>query len=215
MNTEQKRMALIAGVSLLVMAVVAAIVNFGVVEKLIDLQSATTTAENFASNEGQVRLGVLGFSFVILLDFVVAWSLYYLFRPISESIARLMAILRIVGATLFAASLTQLWMTGMLAQVSSVNPDEVLIHAETFLTGWNIGLGYFGIHLILVAALLLKGGYNKVIAGLVAIAGLGYVADTAIAVLAPTTEVSISIYTFVGELLLMIWLLVKARRRRS
>lgn len=210
MTTTQKRTALTAGMSLLVMAVIAGMINFGIVEQYIDPAHAALTAENLQAHTQTVRLGVLGFSFVILLDFIVAWSLYYLFKSVNEQLARLMSALRIVGATIFAASLPQLWQAAELA--GSAPATVVAGHAQTFVTGWNIGLAYFGIHLILAAVLLVMGRYSKIVATLLGLAGVDYILDTAIVVLAPQSEFRVSVFTFVGELLLMIWLLVKAKR---
>ncbi len=213
MTKLQKRMALLAGASLLIMALVAGPINFGIIEKFIVPSDAALTATNFNENTQAIGMAVLGFSFVILLDIIVAWSLYYVLRPINESLAKLMAVLRIVGATIFAASLTHLWQAAEVSRLlNASNPDAVLVHAQTFLTGWSIGLGYFGVHLLLIAVLMLKGKLSKIISGLLLLAGAGYIADMAIVVLAPTSEFRISTFTFIGELLFMVWLFVKAKR---
>jgi len=46
---------------------------------------------------------------------------------------------------------------------------------------------------------------------LLIIASAGYVADTAGNLLLPDPEISIAMFTFVGELLLMVWLLFRGR----
>lgn len=209
MTNQQKRMAMVAGVSLLLMTFLAGPINFGIVEKIINPHDMAATASSFASNVDLVRLGVLGFAVVILLDFLVAWSLYYLLKPIRKSAATLMALLRIVGATIFGASLVSLWEAAQIAAINQRAIQDIFVNAQSFVIGWNIGLGYFGLHLVLIAFLMYKGSYSKTISVLLVIAGIGYIADTVIVLLYPSSDISVSVYTFAGELLLMVWLLFK------
>ncbi|NNK92008.1 MAG: DUF4386 domain-containing protein, partial [Acidimicrobiia bacterium] len=81
------RAALVGGLSLLVMAIVAAWANFAVIEALVTPGDATTTARDIAASEGTFRLGVAAFALVAVLDIVVAWALYVVFRPVHRTVS--------------------------------------------------------------------------------------------------------------------------------
>ena len=55
----------------------------------------------------------------------------------------------------------------------------------------------------------------RILGLLVLIAGLGYTLDTFIALLLPQVNVTLSLFTFIGEVLLAIWLLVKGLRAKE
>ncbi|TDO35174.1 uncharacterized protein DUF4386 [Kribbella sp. VKM Ac-2527] len=86
-------------------------------------------------------------------------------------------------------------------------PDEqVLLEIDAFTDLWGLGLGLFGCHLLVIGYLAYRSGYvPRVLGVLLAVAGLGYLAD-----LGPWSE--ISTYTFIGEFLLALWLVIRGRR---
>jgi hypothetical protein len=53
----------------------------------------------------------------------------------------------------------------------------------------------------------------KVFGILLVIAGLGYIADGFVAVLVPGASISIGQFTFVGEVALIFWLLIRGSRK--
>lgn len=72
----------------------------------------------------------------------------------------------------------------------------------------------FGLHLLVVAHLAYRSGYvPRVLAALVAVAGLGYAFDSVAAVLVGDGAPTIAVFTFPGEVLLAVWLLVWSRRQ--
>ncbi len=72
--------------------------------------------------------------------------------------------------------------------------------AVEFLNLWFIPLGY----------LVFKSGYIPRILGvLLIIAGFGYLIDSVTFFLFPNFDVTISLVTFIGEVLFMLWLLIK------
>jgi hypothetical protein len=73
--------AIIAGVGLLLIAVIAPYANFGVLENLIVPGDANSTATNIIGSQMLFRVGMGCFLIVAILDIVVAWALYVLFRP--------------------------------------------------------------------------------------------------------------------------------------
>jgi hypothetical protein len=76
-----------------------------------------------------------------------------------------------------------------------------------------VGLILFGVHLLLIGHLAHRSGFMPKIFGvLLVIAGLGYLVDGFGAVLVQDYAISIGQFTFVGEVALIFWLLISARR---
>ena len=101
-----------------------------------------------------------------------------------------------------------------------VDASQLHAHVMTSLTsfydGWEIGLAVFGLHLITLGYLFLKSGYiPKLVSILVIIAGLGYMLDSFGNIVIPQYAVSVATYTFVGEVLLIFWLLARLGRRET
>lgn len=70
---------------------------------------------------------------------------------------------------------------------------------------------FFGLHLVLVGYLTYRSGFMPRLLGvLVVIAGLGYLSDSIGQILFQSYTTDIGLFTFPGELLLAIWLLVRA-----
>ena len=77
---------------------------------------------------------------------------------------------------------------------------------------WYVGQFLFGLHLLLIGYLAYRSGYvPRLLGALIAISGLGYAADSLGAVLSQGSWTDISAFTFIGEFLLALWLLIRAR----
>jgi hypothetical protein len=215
-----RTVALIAGTSLLILAVLAAFAQFGVLQALIVSADAETTLNNLVASDGLFRAGILAFLVVILLDVVVAWALYVLLRPASAGVALLAGWLRLAYAAVFAVAVANLLDVAQLlggSHSSALAPEQlqaqVTASIASFNSGWDIGLSIFGLHLLGIGFLLWKSAhFPRFLGVLVVIAGGGYLADSFGTILVPDYSLTISVFTFIGEALLIPWLLWKAIR---
>jgi hypothetical protein len=217
-----RQAALAAGLGLLLLAILAAIVNFDVLQKLIVAGDAQTTAQNIAAGQGLFRLAIGGFFAVAMLDVVVAWGLYFVFQPVNRSLSLLAALFRVVYATMFAIALNNLLsalqVVGGADFVKAFGTDQVqaqmMVLLGAFQSGWDLALVVFGLHLFVLGILVFGSGKTglRVLGILVTAAGVGYLIDGVGKVLVPNYGLTIAMYTFVGEPLLMFWLLWKAIR---
>jgi Domain of unknown function (DUF4386) len=212
--------ALVAGVGILLISILAGLANFGVIEGLVTTGDATQTAHDLLASEGLFRLAVAAFVLVALLDVMVAWGLYAFFRPVSQEVSLLAGWLRLAYAAVFAVAVSQL--TGALHllrtpdNMHTFTPDQLrtqaLLKIADFRDIWTVSLVLFGAHLLLVGYLIYRSGFApKLLGVLVAVAGAGYLVDSFGALLFSGYSLSIGAFTFVGEFLLMIWLLIKGR----
>jgi Domain of unknown function (DUF4386) len=207
--------ALVAGVSLLVMAVLAPLAVFGVLGSLVVAGDPAATYNNIAGSQGQFRFGIAAFLLVIMLDVVVAWALFVLLRGVNPRAALLTAWLRLVFASVFAAALVNLLEAGRLVASSGesgLSPNQ--LHAQVmslisaFDLGWTgIALAIFGLHLFGLGYLLYKSmDFPKFLGVLVAVAGAGYLFDSLGVILIADYSATVATFTFVGEALLIFWL---------
>ncbi len=70
-DVSPRRVALIAGLGLLVMAVLAPFAHFGVLETLVVRMDATATVENIVASEGLFRFAIAAF---LVVPCWICWS---------------------------------------------------------------------------------------------------------------------------------------------
>lgn len=213
-DRSRRRFALAAGLGLLVMAIVAPIAQFGVLQKLVVPTDAAATVNNIVASSGAFWAAIGALLLVVMLDVVVAWGAYGLLRSADERLARLVAGLRVIYAALFALVLINLVDVAQAvggASAAAVQSDElrgqVATSLASFTHGWDLALGIFGLHLVGLGVLLIRFAAPRLLAGLVVVAGIGYLADTIGSIVVADYSMKISTFTFVGEALLIFWLL--------
>jgi len=213
--------AIIAGIGLLIMAILAPIANFSILQGLIVQGDIAKTVNNIIASEGLFRLGIAFFLIVAILDIIVAWALYIFLKPVNESLSLLTALFRIVYATVLVAVL--IYLINVLQLLNGTNniselatnqlQAQVMLSLNTFTLGWEFGLIIFGFHLLLLGYLIFKAGYmQKVLGILMILASLGYLIDGLGKLLSSNYNISISAFTFIGEVILIFWLLIKGRK---
>lgn len=211
LETRPRTAAVLAGVSLLAMAVIAGLSNFAVIANLTVAGDAETTAANLVRSSALFRLGAVGLLAVAVLDVLVAWGLYLVLRPVNPSLSLLGAWFRLVYAVAFAAAITSLF--GAL-RAAPADPSQTMFLLETFDHGWQGALIFFGVHLGLVGALTWRTGSLGWIFGvLLIVAGAGYVVDGLATLLSVGFDPQVSRFTFVGELVFIFWLLIRGGRQ--
>ena len=213
---SRRSMAFIAGLALLGLALVSSFAYFGVLGSLVVPADPTATLNNLIALDGLFRVGIAAFLVVILLDVVVAWSLYVLLRPANRNLALLMAAFRLAFSVVFLAALANLLDVaqllgdpGYVASVTTASLSaEVTASIASFENTWDLSLALFGLHLFALAPLLVRSSLlSKLLAALVLVAGGGYLVDTFGEILVPGYSFSVSVFTFVGEALVIVWLL--------
>ena len=209
------RAALVAGLGLLVMALLAGVANFAVLERLVVEGDAAGTTSAILDALGIFRLAIVALFAVAVLDLVVAWALWIFFDWVQHVVAVIAAACRALYALIFAIAISHLASAAQLLSGQPVNSSvelEVLAEIQQFDDIWRVSLGLFGLHLLLIGWLAFSSMVPAVVGVLVAIAGLGYLIDSLASLLSAEYTVELASVTFIGEVVLMISLLVFAFR---
>ena len=219
-----RTVGIIAGAALLLMAVLAAFGNFVAVEGLVTSGDAARTAQNIRDSENLFRLGIMSLFLVVVLDVVVAWALYRVFRPVSEGISMLAAWLRLAYSAVFMIAIAQLpevlRLLGNDGNVGVFTTDQLQAQAlsriDAFTDIFDAGLVLFGFHLLVLGYLAYRSGFVPRFLGiLLAVAGAGYVFDSLAEVLSHGSFPDLAAFTFIGEFLLALWLVIWGSRLAS
>ncbi len=224
-----RRAALIAGAGYVTLFVLGIFSNFFVLTALIEPGDAAATFTNIAESESLFRMGTAGFLVVFLVDVVVAWALYVLFREVARDVSLLAAWFRLIYTVFLGVALIFLYIAlqliGGAGYLNVFEPGQVdaqvMLLLEAFNFAWLIGLAGFGVHLMLLGYLVLKVKYApRVLGYLVLVAGAAYVVDTtANALLSNYADYEtlflaiVAVPAVVGELAFTFWLLFRAERQ--
>ncbi|MCW3119856.1 MAG: hypothetical protein JWM28_3938 [Chitinophagaceae bacterium] len=213
--------ALISGLAILGSVLLAPFAELYVFPKLIVPYNAAITAKNIIENQGLFTAAIFGYFFTFLLDVVLAWSLYLLLRPTHENLSLLTAIFRLVYSIIALVALNNLVTALRLITTpeyltiftkEQVN-GEAMIYLRAFRNHWYFGLLFFGIHLIFLGYSVFKSEYIPKIFGIIlTITGLGYLLTTLRPYLFSNVNVDFAQYTFYGELIFMLWLLIRGSK---
>lgn len=228
MTTSPRSVARAAGAGYLVIIVAGILAEFVVRGRLIVAGDAEATAANIADALPLFRAGIAGDLVMLVADVCVAAALYVLFRPVSRNLALLAAAFRVAHAAAYGASLLTLYAPALLldpggsvgAMGATTTNALVLLSLQLHTAGYVIALVFFGVHCLVVAAIIWRSAIVPRILGvLLAVAGVGYLLDSfARTVLAnyseiePLMNVAVFVPAFVGELAFCLWLLTKGVR---
>jgi Domain of unknown function (DUF4386) len=220
-KTSLRTAALIAGLSLFIMVIAAPFAELFVYPKLVVPNNATETVKNIMANKAIFILALFGYLITFICDVVVAWALYVLLKPVNENLSLLTAWFRLVYTVIALVALLNLVNVLQLLNtadyLTAFEPDQlhaqVMILLNAFRHDWYFGLLFFSIHLGLLGYLVFRSGYIPRLLGLLLIiAGLGYLITTLKPYLFPNFNLDIARFTFYGELIFMLWLLIKGSR---
>ncbi len=219
-----RKAALVAGLTILSIAFIAPFSELFVYPKLIHPANAAETVRNITNNKMLFVSAIFGYLLTFTGDIVVSWALYILLKPVNKSLSLLTAWFRLVFSVIGLVALLNLVAVFHLLMA----PDyltafgqtqlyaQVMLYLTMFKSGYHFGILLFSVHLILLGHLVFKSGYIPKIMGLLlVICGLGYLTDALQPFLFPDINLKFITLTFFGELLFMLWLLIKGSRLRE
>lgn len=194
---------------------------FGIVyvpSTLIVPGDAAATANNILANEFLFRLSMVSAIITALVTVTTALFLYKLLKPVHKNYARLMVIFTLLVAPI--SMLNELNNVAVLLLFKS--PEYVTMFTagqlQTLMSvfldlheyGTQIAGIFFGLWLLPMGYLVYKSNYiPKIIGVFLMITCLGYLIDFITFFLFPNFGVVFSEFTFIGEVMMVFWLLIK------
>lgn len=220
--------ARVAGLGYVAIFFLAIFANFLVREGLVVPDNAAQTVANITGSEGLFRAGVVAFLAVFIIDVVVAWALYIVFRPVHQDVSLLSAWCRLAYTVFLGAALVFFLMVIEVvggadyfhAFDAGQRASLTMLFLDAFNFTWLIGLVAFGVHLVLTGWLIRRAGVaHRLLGYLLMAAGAAYISDTlANALMANYQDhagfflVIVAVPSVIGEMWLGLWLLVRGGR---
>ncbi|HDX9578094.1 TPA: DUF4386 domain-containing protein [Bacillus pseudomycoides] len=224
-QSNQRKYALTAGISLIAMALVAFFSSGFAHANLVVKGDASATYYNIMAAPLLFKAEIFGWVIILITDIVVAWAFYIFLKPIHNNLSLLGAWLRLIYAAILGMAilnlLSVLLLTKNTGYLSFFKIDQLQAHVmlclEAFESIWSIGLIIFGGHLMIIGYLTFKSAsIPKFISILLLLASIGYIAihlcntsfpeyDKFISIL----QIVFSIPMIAGELGFGIWLLLR------
>ena len=210
--TPEKRLARIAGLLYLIVAVCGGFSELYVRSSVTVPGDAAATADNISASATLFRIGALTDLVNVVCFLVLALVLYGLLKPVSAKAALAMLVFNAVSVAVMTANLAN----HLAALQAATSGDDALamlfldLHAQGYLVAGT----FFGLWLLLLGYLLLRSGYvPRALGALVMVGSFGYVADLVANVLVPTVAETLTPVTVLpaalAEMSLVLWLLVK------
>jgi hypothetical protein len=180
--------------------------------------NAAATADHITASETLFRLGIVSALVAQIVNIVVVFLLYQLLQSVNRNMAVLMVIFLLLGVPI--AMLNELNNLGLLFLVSGADPLKVITtdqaHALMSLlvnlhaNGLTIAGLFWGLWLFPMGYLVFKSGFLPRILGVLLIIGcVGYLFQSLAALLFPSFNVNIALFTSWGEVLFPLWLVIK------
>jgi hypothetical protein len=211
-----RQAAVIAGFGYLLSPVTTA--EFSIMPKLVIPGNIEQTVQNIVAHERLFAVAILCYLITFIEDVVLAWALYVLLVPVNRALSLLTAWFRLVYTAIAIVGVLNLFTVYRLLNT----PDYLTafgapqLHAQaklllnSFRYDWSLSLVIFGIHLVLLGYLIYRSGYiPRVIGVLLVIDGLGWVIDSLQPYFYPNAHLGFIFITFFGELVFMLWLLIR------
>lgn len=211
MNLSQRKVALLTGVSIIIMAVTAGVTMGMFLSPILQIDSDDIVGDN--NFKSALFNSIMGWLIILITDFIVSWGLYKLYLKKNKSKSTVMGLLRFIYSVILAIAIYQL--IGAYLNINQVEKTVYLLHS--FESIWQFGLIVFGFHLMLLSGLVCeKKIIKKVLAILLLMAGVGYTVSNTLNLfienyedLRFNVELVFIIPMIFGELGLAIWLLTK------
>lgn len=174
MNSPKRTYALLAGISLILMAVLAGFAFGFVYSSLVFPEESQKTLTAIQNSIGTYKAGIMAWLGILILDILVAWALHLFLKEVNFHLSFITAAIRIFYAALLGVAIYhQVAALSLIAEESSAG--QVLYELQAFETIWSVGLIFFGLHLIGLGVLCWKAPFVPTFwGGLLTFAGSCY-----------------------------------------
>jgi len=220
-----RKAAVIVGVAML-MIVICAGFAFGFAHSsLVITGDAETTLLQLLENLSLFRAEIFSWFLILVFDIIIAWALSIFMNQVDKHLALLGGWFRLSYAVILGIAISNLILVSLLlsdplylafAQTNQLTA-QVTLYLNAFDRVWSLGLIVFGLHLLVIAYLILKSDFiPKFLGFLLFIAALSYILIHSMYLFLPQYETAtlliekiLSLPMTVSELGFGLWLLIK------
>lgn len=211
-----RQAALTAGFAYLLNPVAYA--EFSIYPKLVVPGNVEQTVANIASHHGLFLAAMFSYFINFIGDIIIAWALYILLAPVNQALSLLGSVFQLVyAAVALAGTFNLATVYRMLTTPEYLNTfGAAQLHAQVnlllhiFRYDYSFGIVIFAIHLLIVGYLIVRSSYMPSWLGIILIVdGLGWIVNNLRPYLYPAANVDFVSITFYGEIVFMLWLLIR------
>lgn len=217
-NMKSKKNALLAGLSYLALIIIGIYGFAYVLPQTIIEGDIPKTIENIQSNSFAFRIGIFSILVMNVISILLVIYLYRLLACINKTMGLFMLILMLFGSGISMLNevnhFAMIIINNMNGFSNSENQNLTELFSVIHKHGSHIAVIFWGLWLFPLGALVYKldTRISKFIGLMLVIAGVGYLVDVIALFLYPDLQIpTLSDFTFIGELLLTIWLLAQSR----
>lgn len=194
---------------------------FGIIyvpQFLIENGNMAKSTANILANEFTFRLSIVSAILCALATIATAYYIFKLLKPINKSYAKWIVIFTMMVAPITMINelnhisiLALLKNKELIASFSTTQVEGLInLFLDLHKYGLQISNIFFGLWLLPMGYLVIKSGYiPKVIGYFLLITCLGYLLDFLIFFIYPSFGIVFSEFTWLGEVMMVLWLLVK------
>jgi hypothetical protein len=183
---------------------------------LIVTDDITTTIINIIENETLFRWSIISALVVQIINIILALLLFKVFKHTNKAMAALMVIFSLLAVPIaFLNEVNNLAVLQLLDQ-SSESQHLVSLFLNLHHQGIIIAQVFWGLWLFPLGYLVYQSGYIPKFIGILLIIGcIGYVIDSFTLILLPQFKITFSEFTFLGEVIFPLWLLIKGIKKQQ
>ena len=217
-----RQAALIVGFTYLLNPVSYA--EFTIYPKLVIPGNIAQTVANISAHHGLYLGAIFCYLINFVEDIVIAWALYILLAPVNRALSLLAALFQLVYATIALVGLFNLATVYRMVSTPEYSAlfgsgpyhAQINLLLHSFRYDYSLALVLFGIHLVLIGYLIFRSRYIPWWLGVILIInGFGWVINSLQPYLYPDAHLDFIFYTFFGEIVFMLWLLVRGWKIRE
>jgi hypothetical protein len=191
---------------------------FGIIyvpSSLIVPENITTTISNIIENETLFRWSIISALVVQLVNIILVLLLFKVFKHTNKAMAAVMVIFSLLAVPIaFLNEINNLAVVHLLDQ-SSESQELISVFLNLHQQGIIIAQVFWGLWLFPLGYLVYQSGYMPKFIGILLIIGcVGYVVDSFTLILLPQFKITFSEFTFVGEVIFPLWLLIKGIKKQ-
>jgi hypothetical protein len=192
---------------------------FGIIYVPINLivtNDITQTINNISANEMLFRGSILSALTVQLFNIMLVVLLFKLFKHVNKTVAYLMVICSLLAVPIaFLNEINHLAVLNLLDSSTFEAENLISLFLDLHQYGIILAQVFWGLWLFPLGYLIYKSGMvPKFIGVLLMIGCMGYVVDSITLILFPSLGFTLSEFTFLGEVIFPLWLLIKGVKQQ-